>query len=160
MLLVSKHKNIHIKAQPHPLYFSLVARSSVALPPPVFLSITMDQPRVYTNEKDDSSLEKGSSAYGPGKQEGEDRLHGAEYAVAADERHQFDARDLDQVQRKLQQRHVQMIAIAGTIGTGLFLGSGEALSTGGPLGALIAYALVGTVAFAVSLIQIKFSFLD
>ncbi|KIL65245.1 hypothetical protein M378DRAFT_535075 [Amanita muscaria Koide BX008] len=32
-----------------------------------------------------------------------------------------------------------MIAIAGTIGTGLFLG---------PLGALIAYALVGTVAYS------------
>ncbi|KAF9224180.1 hypothetical protein BS17DRAFT_817080 [Gyrodon lividus] len=67
-------------------------------------------------------------------------------------------------QRKLlKQRHVQMqvsnqfgtvskplnvFQIAGTLGTGLFLGSGEALSGGGPLGALIAYALVSTVAFA------------
>lgn len=40
------------------------------------------------------------------------------------------------------------IAIAGTIGTGLFLGSGHALSGAGPLGALIAYALVGTVAYS------------
>jgi len=48
----------------------------------------------------------------------------------------------------LKQRHVQMIAIAGTFGTGLFLTSGETLAIGGPLGALIAYALVGTVAFA------------
>lgn len=38
--------------------------------------------------------------------------------------------------------------IAGTIGTGLFLGSGSALSGAGPLGALIAYALVGTVAYS------------
>jgi len=38
--------------------------------------------------------------------------------------------------------------IAGTIGTGLFLGSGSALRGAGPLGALIAYALVGTVAYA------------
>ncbi|KAI6130186.1 general amino acid permease 1 [Pisolithus croceorrhizus] len=50
--------------------------------------------------------------------------------------------------RQLEQRHVQMIAIAGTIGTALFLGSGQALSGGGPVGALLAYALVGSVAYA------------
>ena len=38
--------------------------------------------------------------------------------------------------------------IAGTIGTGLFLGSGNALRGAGPLGALIAYGLVGTVAYS------------
>jgi amino acid transporter len=36
-----------------------------------------------------------------------------------------------------------MIAIAGTIGTGLFLGSGKAISNGGPVGALIGYTFVG-----------------
>ncbi|KAM6497265.1 general APC amino acid permease [Amanita muscaria] len=66
----------------------------------------------------------------------------------ADDKYQFGAHDLDQVQRRLKQRHVQMIAIAGTIGTGLFLGSGGALAKAGPLGALIAYALVGTVAYS------------
>ncbi|KAL0955295.1 hypothetical protein HGRIS_004184 [Hohenbuehelia grisea] len=54
----------------------------------------------------------------------------------------------DGVKRQLKQRHVQMIAIAGTIGTGLFLGSGGALRAAGPLGALMAYGLVGTVAYA------------
>ncbi|GAT21153.1 amino acid permease [Aspergillus luchuensis] len=34
--------------------------------------------------------------------------------------------------RKLSPRQVQMIAIGGTIGTGLYLGTGEALATGGP----------------------------
>ena len=38
--------------------------------------------------------------------------------------------------------------IAGTLGTGLFLGSGESLSGAGPVGALIAYAFVGTTAYA------------
>ncbi|KAI0741392.1 general amino acid permease 1 [Daedaleopsis nitida] len=66
----------------------------------------------------------------------------------ADNRYRFDAADLDRVQRKLKQRHVQMIAIAGTLGTGLFLGSGEALSVAGPLGALLAYMFVGTCAYA------------
>jgi amino acid transporter len=41
-----------------------------------------------------------------------------------------------------------MIAIAGTIGTGLFLGSGGALRGAGPVGALLAYALIGTVAYS------------
>jgi amino acid transporter len=70
-----------------------------------------------------------------------------EYVVRAD-RYHFDAADLVHVQRRLKQHHVQMIAIAGTIGTGLFLGSGRALSGADPLGALIAYALVGTVAYS------------
>ena len=34
--------------------------------------------------------------------------------------------------RGLQNRHVQLIAIAGTIGTGLFLGAGRSLSLTGP----------------------------
>ena len=34
--------------------------------------------------------------------------------------------------RKLQNRHMQMIAIGGSIGAGLFIGSGGALFTGGP----------------------------
>ena len=40
------------------------------------------------------------------------------------------------------------VQIAGTIGTGLFLGSGSALRGAGPLGALLAYGLVGTVAYS------------
>ncbi|KAF8806856.1 general amino acid permease 1 [Phlegmacium glaucopus] len=70
------------------------------------------------------------------------------FVVQANPKFHLDAHDLDRVQRRLKQRHVQMIAIAGTIGTGLFLGSGHALQGAGPLGALIAYALVGTVAYA------------
>jgi L-asparagine transporter-like permease len=43
------------------------------------------------------------------------------------------------------------IAIAGTFGTGLFLNSGFVLATAGPAGALIAYILVGSVAYALVL---------
>lgn len=45
--------------------------------------------------------------------------------------------------RDLKARHVSMIAIAGTIGTGLFLGSGSALSNGGPVGFFLGYLIVG-----------------
>lgn len=36
-----------------------------------------------------------------------------------------------------------MIAVAGTIGTGLFLGSGAALVNGGPVGFFLGYTIVG-----------------
>lgn len=45
--------------------------------------------------------------------------------------------------RRLKSRHLQMIAIGGSIGTGLFVGSGYALWQGGPAGQLIAYVLIG-----------------
>ena len=51
--------------------------------------------------------------------------------------------------RGLRQRHIQMIAIAGAIGTGLFLGLGGSIQTGGPLGALLGYATVGCIVCAV-----------
>ncbi|KAF7164855.1 hypothetical protein CNMCM5623_009282 [Aspergillus felis] len=47
------------------------------------------------------------------------------------------------VRQGLYQRHMQMIALAGTIGTGLFLSSGQALVIAGPLGAFLAYSIVG-----------------
>ncbi|KAE8327597.1 amino acid permease/ SLC12A domain-containing protein [Aspergillus sergii] len=51
----------------------------------------------------------------------------------------------------LHQRHIQMIALAGTIGTGLFLGSGRAIATAGPLGAFLGYSIIGlTVSSVVS----------
>ncbi|KAF7316516.1 Amino acid permease/ SLC12A domain-containing protein [Mycena indigotica] len=53
----------------------------------------------------------------------------------------------DGVQRNMKQRHIQMIALAGTLGTGLFLGSGKAIAHAGPAGALLAYIHVGTITY-------------
>jgi len=47
--------------------------------------------------------------------------------------------------RKLQGRHMQMIAIGGSIGAGLFVGSGGALSTGGPASVLLGFMIVGAM---------------
>src|ERR1700753_710645 len=50
--------------------------------------------------------------------------------------------------RSLKSRHIQLIAIGGTIGVGLFLGSAGAIQKAGP-GLLFAYALVGVALFFV-----------
>lgn len=47
-----------------------------------------------------------------------------------------------EVRRSLEQRHISMIAIGGTIGTGLFLGMGEALHKGGPVGLVLGYLVM------------------
>ena len=47
------------------------------------------------------------------------------------------------LKRGLASRHMQMIAIGGAIGTGLFLASGATVANAGPGGALLAYAAIG-----------------
>lgn len=49
-------------------------------------------------------------------------------------------------QRGLKNRHVQLIAIAGTIGTGLFLGAGKSISLTGP-SILLVYLIIGALMF-------------
>ena len=49
--------------------------------------------------------------------------------------------------RRLKGRHLQMIAIGGSIGTGLFVGSGKALAHGGPASLLLAFALTGVMMY-------------
>ncbi|RSL93649.1 hypothetical protein CEP52_013116 [Fusarium oligoseptatum] len=44
-----------------------------------------------------------------------------------------------QTQRHLRPRHIQLMALSGAIGTGLFVGSGSALARAGPLGLLLGY---------------------
>src|SRR6184192_539521 len=48
--------------------------------------------------------------------------------------------------RNMRNRHIQLIAIGGTIGVGLFLGSARAIHNAGP-GLLLAYALGGVAIF-------------
>ncbi|AWB46001.1 gamma-aminobutyrate permease [Paenibacillus sp. CAA11] len=47
----------------------------------------------------------------------------------------------------LKARHMTMIALGGSIGTGLFLASGGAISAAGPGGAILAYAAVGIMVY-------------
>ncbi|XDT39256.1 Amino acid permeases signature [Nakaseomyces glabratus] len=52
--------------------------------------------------------------------------------------------DTSNLKRTLKSRHLIMIAIGGSIGTGLFIGSGQALATGGPLAVIIGWTIAGS----------------
>lgn len=45
-------------------------------------------------------------------------------------------------------RRACIAEVVGTIGTGLFVGSGAALATGGPIGILLAYLIIGSAVYA------------
>lgn len=52
-----------------------------------------------------------------------------------------------ELKRSLKARHLNMIAIGGSIGTGIFLAMGDTLNQAGPGGALTAYTLVGIMVY-------------
>ncbi|MFS0784524.1 amino acid permease [Bacillus sp. 1P06AnD] len=53
-----------------------------------------------------------------------------------------------ELKRDLKDRHVQLIAIGGTIGTGLFLGSGKSIQLAGP-SIIFSYLIIGIALFFV-----------
>jgi amino acid transporter len=48
----------------------------------------------------------------------------------------------------LKSRHIQFIALGGTIGTGLFLGIGTAFANAGPVSVLLGYTITGIAVLA------------
>lgn len=52
-----------------------------------------------------------------------------------------------EVKRDLKSRHITMIAIGGCIGSGLFMTSGQAISSAGPGGAIVAYLSIGLMVY-------------
>ncbi|KAI9729454.1 MAG: hypothetical protein M1834_006835 [Cirrosporium novae-zelandiae] len=58
------------------------------------------------------------------------------------------AEEMGYVSRGLKSRHIQFIALGGTIGTGLFLGIGRAFTQAGPLSVLLGYTFTGCAVYA------------
>jgi amino acid transporter len=65
------------------------------------------------------------------------------------EKGEVSAVETQALHRSLRPRHISMIAIAGSIGTGLIIGTGSALADAGPASILIAYSVVGFVVYLV-----------
>lgn len=55
--------------------------------------------------------------------------------------------EVPELKKSLKSRHITMISLGGTIGTGLFLASGSTIAAAGPGGALLAYALIGIMVY-------------
>ena len=52
-----------------------------------------------------------------------------------------------ELKRGLKARHLNMIAMGGAIGTGIFLAMGDTIHQAGPGGALVAYGLIGIMVY-------------
>lgn len=76
--------------------------------------------------------------------------HSRSSNLSSHEKDNNDNLNQGKVKRGLKPRHVSMIALGGTIGTGLFVGTGSALSSAGPLGTLISYIFMATVVYSLA----------
>jgi lysine-specific permease len=54
---------------------------------------------------------------------------------------------MSELSQKLETRHVNMIALGGSIGTGIFLASGYSIAVAGPGGSLLAYAIMAVIVY-------------
>ncbi|KAL4076475.1 amino acid permease, theoretically lysine-specific [Scleroderma citrinum] len=61
----------------------------------------------------------------------------------------FAASPAHEMKRAMQGRHLMMLAIGGTIGTGIFLSAGSAVAVAGPGSALLSYLVVGLFVYTV-----------
>ncbi|KAK5063028.1 hypothetical protein LTR84_005104 [Exophiala bonariae] len=71
-----------------------------------------------------------------------DHARGRQLSVDPED-HAMVTADQNALHKRLKGRHMQMIAIGGAIGAGLFVNSGSAFQTGGPASVLLGFMIVG-----------------
>ncbi|KAK0659323.1 General amino-acid permease GAP1 [Lasiodiplodia hormozganensis] len=113
--------------------------NSTETPAPNYGDVSEHQTSWATRVVDSFRRDPNAHATAPTSHGGDDKNYDLENAAAATAE--------SPLARKLKGRHLQMIAIGGSIGTGLFVGSGKALANGGPASLLIAFGLIGIMLY-------------
>lgn len=80
-----------------------------------------------------------------------DHFKGRQFSVVG-ENEPIVTADTTKLKRALKGRHMQMIAIGGAIGAGLFVGSGSALHTGGPGSLVICFIIIVSASVGLHLV--------
>ncbi|GAA5964555.1 hypothetical protein JCM8115_003920 [Rhodotorula mucilaginosa] len=97
-------------------------------------------------EKDSVRMEPIHGLYGPADPEAavKTTLDASYGSAGAD----AESDQVPGVKRTLKARHLSFIALGGTLGTGIFVGSGSALATGGAAGIFLGYTIMGAIVYS------------
>jgi amino acid transporter len=101
-------------------------------------------PAEFSSSGEDVGVVRATGIFGLGDEKAKKKGDGVDNTTS-----DADSAKAGELQRQLSGRHLNFIAIGGTIGTGFFLGTGTALVKAGPAACLISYIFVGSILWSV-----------